>query len=384
MQLKDYIKGNRRGKEANRFEREAMNDPFLQGAIDGFDTVVGDHAKIIEQLEEKYINLHIVPKSKNRVFLYWAAAASVLLLISISTYIFIENNRQSMPMVAEMKSLDKENEIHAEPLAVESEYIEESQQELLIAENKIRKIDPKPTPLVITPIKAEKISNVSTDDKTGMSTKTVSISDLVDHRVIVAERSAKQETQVVRGKIIDEDGNPLAGVSIIEKGTNNGVVTGVDGTFFMPAPKNDSSKLLASYIGYESQEINPLVMNQTVTLKEDNQLLSDVVVIGYGTQKKASTVGASSVSKENNHIQSQFGEKEFQIWCKQKADKNVCTTGKGATVKISFFIDETGKPININFQNYSCDEAKKEIENLLSSSPVWTKTNRKVSITIKW
>ena len=383
MQLKDYIKGNRRGKEANRFEREAMNDPFLYGAIDGFDTVAGDHAKIIEQMEEEYINHHIVPKSKNKSFLYWAAAATVLLLIGISTYFFIEYDRQSMPILAEMKSLEKENELSVDSSVKDSEYIEESQQELLLAEKIIRKIDPKPAPPVISPIIADRISNISTDEKADMPTKAISISDLADRRVVKTERSVEQETQVVRGKIIDEDGNPLAGVSIIEKGTNNGVVTGVDGTFLMPVPKNDSSKLLASYLGYESHEINPSVVNQTVTLKEDTQLLSETVVVGYGTQKKSSLTGAASRSKESASVQSQFGEKEFQSLCKQRADKNVCD-GKGASVKVSFFIDIIGKPNNIEFQNYSCEEAKKEVENLLSSSPVWTKTNRKVSITIKW
>ena len=313
MQLKDYIQGNRRGKEANLFERDAMNDPFLQGAIDGFDSVAGDHAKIIEHLEEKYINHHIVPKSNNKVFLYWVAAASVLLLIGISTYIFVGNNRRSVPMLAEVKSLEKENEIPAKSLVKDSEYIEESQEETLIAEKIIRKVDPKSPPPVLSPIKAERISNVLAGDIVDVTKKTVSISGLVDHRVVVEEKSAKQE-------------------------------------------------------------INPSVMDQTLALRESDLSSEEI---------KASTVDAISSSKENVHIQSSFGEKEFQTWCKLKADKDVCA-GKGASVKVSFFIEETGKPTNFDFQKYPCEEAKKVIEKLLFSSPLWTKTNRKVTITVKW
>ena len=291
MQLKDYIQGNRRGKEANLFEREAMNDPFLQGAIDGFDTVAGDHAKIIEQLEVKYKNRHIIPTSKNKTLLYWAAAASVLLLIGIGTFIFMENDRQSMPMLAEMKSLDKENVIPAESIVEDSEYTEEFQAEPVIVEKKFKKVDPKPAPPEISPIKVEKISNISAEKLADISLSSDLTSDQADHRVVEAEISE--------------------------------------------------------------------------------------------TQKIASMDDAITISKESARIQSSFGEKEFQTWCKQRVDKNVCS-GKGASVKVTFFINETGKPINFDFQKYSCEEAKNEVENLLSSSPVWTKTNRKVSITVKW
>ena len=53
MKLKDYIQGKRHGKEANRLEREAMNDPFLNDAIDGFDSVEGDHLSVIAELEKQ-------------------------------------------------------------------------------------------------------------------------------------------------------------------------------------------------------------------------------------------------------------------------------------------------------------------------------------------
>jgi hypothetical protein len=231
-------------------------------------------------------------------------------------------------MLAEMKSLEKENKIPAESLIEDSEYIEESQQELVVAEKKIRKVDPKPAPPVISPIKSEKIGNVSTDKLADMSANTVSIPDLADHRVVVEERSAKQ---------------------------------------------NDAK-----------QKINPSVMKQAVSSRENNSLEEDEALIGYGTQEQTSMADGISGSKESTRVQSSFGEKEFQNWCKQKAGKNMCDAGKGASVKVSFFIDETGKPANFDFLNYSCEEAKKEIANLLSSSPVWTKTTRKVTITIKW
>lgn len=80
MKLKDYIQGKRYGKEANRLEREAMNDPFLQDAIDGFDSVEGDHFSMIEKLEKQFASQ---PKRIDKRVWMWAAAAMLILLIGI-------------------------------------------------------------------------------------------------------------------------------------------------------------------------------------------------------------------------------------------------------------------------------------------------------------
>jgi len=177
MSLKDYIHGNRRGKEANRLEREAMNDPFLQKALEGFETVTGNHSKIVGRLEKRFSNPAVAAhRKKKNVFLFWPVAASVLLVIGLCAYF------------------------------------------------------------------------------------------LLNESVIAADS---------------------------------------------------------------------------------------------------------------------FGEKEFQTYCRQKANKNVCN-GNDAWVKVSFFINETGKPAKIEYENYSCEDAKKEMDNMFSSSPAWTSTNRNVTMTIKW
>jgi len=197
------------------------------------------------------------------------------------------------------------------------------------------------------------------------------------------QTAMEQVKQTVRGKITDETGEPIVGASIVEKGTKRGTTTDTNGTFILQLSTADSSKLLASYLGYKSQEINPSENYQTVVLKPDKQVLDEVVVVAFGAQKKSSVTGAVAKINTDLAIQPIFGEKEFQIYCQQKADKNVCG-GQGATVKIAFFINETGKPVEIEYKKYSCEEAKKEMEKLLASSPIWTQTNRKVTMTIKW
>ena len=92
MNLKDYIQGKRKGKEANRLERKAMNDPFLQDALDGFDAVDGNHLSAIEMLEKEIAEK--TERKKNRTILFrWqtlAVAASVIILLGVSGLLFLQ------------------------------------------------------------------------------------------------------------------------------------------------------------------------------------------------------------------------------------------------------------------------------------------------------
>lgn len=96
----------------------------------------------------------------------------------------------------------------------------------------------------------------------------------------------------VTGTILDFNGEPIIGATVLERGTRNGVTTDLDGKFHIDVA-SDKSSLVVSYIGYTTQ--NVLVGNKhqfTITMKDDNKLLDDVVVVGYGTQKKATLTGA--------------------------------------------------------------------------------------------
>jgi hypothetical protein len=117
--------------------------------------------------------------------------------------------------------------------------------------------------------------------------------------ILGAHISTAQSTLVTGNVTSADDKSSLPGVSIIVKGTTQGVVTDADGNYSINAPAN--STLVFSFIGYISEEV--AVNNQTkidVDLIMDIQELSQVVVVGYGTQKKSDVTGAiSSVSKED-------------------------------------------------------------------------------------
>jgi TonB-linked SusC/RagA family outer membrane protein len=96
----------------------------------------------------------------------------------------------------------------------------------------------------------------------------------------------------VKGTVNDDSGEPIIGASVVEKGTTNGTVTDFDGNFSLNV--KSGATLVISYIGYTTQEV--AVNGQStinVTLKEDNALLDEVVVVGYGVQKKKLVTGAT-------------------------------------------------------------------------------------------
>ena len=106
--------------------------------------------------------------------------------------------------------------------------------------------------------------------------------------------------QKISGKITDANNLPLPGVSVLEKNTSNGVVSDFDGNFEIIL-KNKDSQLIISYLGFLTQEISVLNKNKVnVVLKESKEELNEVVVVGYGTQKKSRITSAIASIKEKD------------------------------------------------------------------------------------
>lgn len=108
---------------------------------------------------------------------------------------------------------------------------------------------------------------------------------------------------VVNGRVTNSAGQPIADVSVVEKGTNNGTVTKTDGSFSLNVLHTDAV-LVVSYVGFATQEIAVNGRsNLAVQLKEDTRDLNEIVVIGYGTTKRKDFTGAvSSVKMENSPL----------------------------------------------------------------------------------
>ncbi|MES1250194.1 MAG: carboxypeptidase-like regulatory domain-containing protein, partial [Chitinophaga rupis] len=116
-----------------------------------------------------------------------------------------------------------------------------------------------------------------------------------ENLVVIVNKIEDPKALPVHGTILNSRGQPLSGVSVLEKGTHNGVNTHEKGEFFITV-KDNNAVLVISSIGYLAQEYKvsgdaPV----SISLVEDFSKLNDVVVVGYGTQKKASLTGAVAV-----------------------------------------------------------------------------------------
>lgn len=119
-------------------------------------------------------------------------------------------------------------------------------------------------------------------------------------------QSVYAQTKEVKGIVKDPTGETVIGASVLEKGTTNGTITDFDGNFVLTVA--DNAVLQISYIGYQTQEVSVQGKNTLiVTLKEDTEVLEEVVVVGYGAQKKESVVGAISQVSSKELLKSPSG-----------------------------------------------------------------------------
>lgn len=157
------------------------------------------------------------------------------------------------------------------------------------------------------------LNQVNVDRKVSVNVKNKLVTDILDeifegehikytindkHIVLYKENTsevpvANQTTKQIKGIVVDANKEPIIGANIVQKGTTNGVISDMDGAFDINV--SDGAVLQVSYIGYLTQEIEVGKETRlTVILKEDNQTLDEVVVVGYTTQKKGLITGAIS------------------------------------------------------------------------------------------
>lgn len=105
---------------------------------------------------------------------------------------------------------------------------------------------------------------------------------------------------IVKGTVTDEAGEPLIGATVMVAGSSSGIATDIDGNFSIDVPKGKT--LRVSYVGYVTQDVKASSDNLKIVMKEDNALLEEVVVVGYGTMKRKDLTGSITTvnSKDMN------------------------------------------------------------------------------------
>lgn len=159
--------------------------------------------------------------------------------------------------------------------------------------------------------KIVKVNAVDLKDAVAQILKGQNLSfEIKDRNIVIrksrANNNIEQKVIAVSGTVLDVNGEPVIGVNIMEKGTINGTITDMDGNFVLNLPVD--ATLVASFIGYQTTAVKLNGQsNIHITMSEDTKQLDEVVVVGYGTQKKSSltasvaTVPAKELNKQVSH-----------------------------------------------------------------------------------
>ncbi|MEP4532154.1 MAG: TonB-dependent receptor plug domain-containing protein, partial [Cyclobacteriaceae bacterium] len=153
--------------------------------------------------------------------------------------------------------------------------------------------------------------------------------------------------QTVKGSITDENGEYLPGATILEKGTNNGTVSDINGNFSLEV--NEGAVLVISFVGYIPSEI--VVDNRSqinISLEPDLESLDEVVVIGYGEVRKRDLTGAISSVKVEENVSRQYNSVDMML------------QGRAAGVQVSSNAGNPGQSISVNIRGTSTLSGKSQ------------------------
>ena len=427
MKLLDYIRGLRKGKEAHRLEKESMKDPFLADAMDGYHQVEGDHEQQIRQLRMR-VNAHSA-KKRNKYAITWSIAACLMIGIGISSYFLLlkqsieDNVLEQVSSVSIQKMTPDSSHIPTEKEIVGKDIVAKTKEA-----SKSREIPAAATPATIpakasttvptpAPVMEEVITpaEVSEEVTVAMATDT-SVSES-DRKKMKITKLTAQANNIIRGKVTDENGEPLVGANICYKGTKIGTITDLNGEFSLIKMKGNED-LTINYIGYNRIDMQ-VDTSQTMLIamnESDRQTLDEVVVVGYGTQKKRTVTGAvstvsiedlkkapgilqnSDTSKESDTLKGSgnsqssvapkpvMGMKQYKKYLKKNLihpTDEACAKVKGKVV-LTFRVNKEGRPYFIRVKESLCKSLDKEAIRLILEGPDWTYGNKIAEVTVKF
>lgn len=418
MKLLDYITGDRRGKEAHRIEKEAMGDPFLAEALEGFDAVGGDPGRAVERLRRRVESR--VSGRRKRVVARWSAVAAVLLLFLAIGGVFLlrPDEADVAPVLADIipvppmdssenRSMDvaQATEPETQELRPEQSETEDhstrgisqqqaaSRQELLSVSEDLEMeetlffdfIAADDSPAALSETRpAEKRADSAPAAPALSRTQT-------DPRTMEALKISAAPG-AVQGRVVNASGEPLPGASVtLRNNRNQGTVTDGAGNFNLSADPEDILDI--AFVGYEPAAVRAGSLPGQIVLKESGNQLSDVVAIGYGTQRRnasstrqsGSTADMQAESAVESGLPAEGLEAYSEYLRKNRAvlydEAGVKVTGK---VVLEFRINRNGRPTAIRVVESLTPEADREARRLLENGPDWTRAENRIRFTIEF
>lgn len=406
-----YLANEMTNQERNAFEKELEKNPFEAEAMEGFAISSNNYQKDIDELRST-----LILKRKNNTKRYYAVAATVLLLVTTGILLTQINQKNPVTDLSEVK-VEKETTTEysaKERAALNREKVTKAQEtedkELVVMDDFQEGIEVKqgqkaPVSVIkqeqnkVTPdvdeelleeeIVLEIVDNEVQEDQEIIIPKNFTIpqSKKIKARAISVEKpklainkSARNneitfspKNKVIQGRVISSDDKmPIAGVTIVEKGTTNGIVTDFDGNFSLQM-KNDSNVIVASFVGMETSEFSPNQdSNNLIALVPDQAGLDEVVVIGYGVSKKHSLTGSSAETDAKiTNPKPVGGMSQYKTYLKSEAVLPTNYHKEKVVVKVMLHLNEHGRIDSVKNTNHSDQIFFERAKHIIMNGPDW-------------
>ena len=396
-----YLENQMTDAERNAFERKLQKHPFEAEALEGMQEISpNEFTTDLYELKAKIKTGK--RKTKTRM---WAAAATLLLLVSTGILWFQLQEKSPMPDITENKTIQKQeekvaplpdkekekiqkDEIIPEPEEIETTKSVQSKKQAKTATPPSAKlksvtkesstINPEITmqnPEADTDVANSAVSQRQQQVVVRGASRLKSSPDTQDAVVAQTTFSTDSSEKYFRGKIISlADSMPLPGATIMEKGASNGITTDINGNFKLKLSGKNDSLFTASFVGMQTKSFRPSPDSLNVIGLEPNQMaLDEVVVTGYDSNQKKTLTGSNSrVTKtKDTKVQPVGGMNTYKTYLEEKAILPDNFKRNREVVKLLIHFDETGDITNIKNKNQADTVVFEDAKKIVMGGPEW-------------
>lgn len=389
MKLLDYIRGTRKGKEAHRLQKEAMRDPFLADAMDGYDRAGGNQEQQIEGLRRR-ITVKTTRKQNHAVA--WSVAASLLIGVCLSSYFLFQKNKLPEDAFMTLEAFQRDTVLNTIPQVPQLPVYRLQAEERNKQAVNVRKDSTQP--LLSQKRRAKNTFAPVVNEETDADAEKSVVTPGVAVAAVVADSVARKQLNnaiaqakkySIRGRVTDETGEPIVGAAIAVKGTNSGTISDENGHFMLQS--NGNKEIVVNYIGYEPVVLPADTGNEMlIAMNQDKQVLDEVVVVGYGNRRKPDLTGAVVAVEQLTLPQPLIGKKAYRKYLRKNMIPPIdeaCAQARGEVV-LTFHVDESGRPFDIKVKAGLCPSADKEAVRLVEEGPDWTIGSKEVTLSVKF
>jgi hypothetical protein len=426
-QIRRYLAGELDDKAMHLLEKQALDDPFLAEALEGFAEYAPDQQLNLSDLDAR-LEQRVAGKKERKLPVYyrWAVAAAILLLAGIGVM-----KMWPLPETKEVANVVVKRDSIA-PAAITDESGKAVDKTPALAAPDLAKSDirkPLSEPVVTIPREERQVlkeevargsySQGALSDKApeiykkesemvskdtvyepayaaasapapaASKARKIQSADLGSVAMSQPEPSRLRE---LKGKVIDKNNNPLQGASIRVANTNKGTVTDAEGNFALQVDKSANVKLNVDFVGYEHKNLDVANTenNLNITVPEINTSLDEVVVVAYGIQKKKSMRSYSTTTIKSEELKAavrppvpEQGIESYQKYLVQYIHYPSSAGNISGIVKVAFTVKANGKLRAFKVVGKLQPDCDKEAIRLIKDGPAWRPASNRKSARVE-